>query len=868
MTGRIIQLAAVLCVAADFRHLAQNSWLMDRDGVDISWHASKVHGFTNAIIDRGHPLPQEQAFQAFTGMVNAHCAADAKVALVAHNGFGTDFKWLHYGLKRVNLEMPPQVCAPGECCVVCWASVLCCTRLLTRPLRMNILACVCQVVYTLDTLRLCQYLRKRRLVPQLRSGRGALKNATLYQQATGHALVNAHDALADCQATLAILKWDALRPHANLRLMRWYAVVQDEELRVRLQQQQRKQQRDAYLVQDGIPIFDVEAEDVVDRDEVTDWQVVREECGHTREFHIRAGLPRRCTEVATEAGAFKYLFDGPVRRDAAHVKPGEAVTTTALEFITHHTNLQARLCRAAPVIKRFLRWFAWKRHGQRCDAPMRYVIEKTGPGAWKLEDKRPKPRAWKPVTKREMLAFFMIPLMQSVRAARGKCRELQLKDDPVHLQPGSWRAILPQVRYEQIWRYLHISDLRFQPFTKDKAKEQAKEHRLYKVAAFIDVLQARWRFCFTCGRYVSVDESMIDFDGRCGFKTVMKCKHFDIGFKVWMLNDSDTYYCYGTDIKSTMWDSDAGIFEGTDVVVRLIKRAGLEKANRVVVADNYFVSVQLASMLQKLGTYILGVLRESRVPAAAKMTKAGHKRGDIQVAYSKSTDMAIVAWFDSRIVYFLTSKTASPAVVGQVERWDKRRRQKLQVDAPSTSKEYGMNMNGADGTDAQLNLCSLAAAVGRNNKWWHRILLHQVDLTLHNARVLFQLKTGKEVSNREFRESVVSGVYQDLTRPKPQRQPPPGCKRRVTDDWVKGGNGQRVRKRRLCLVCATGANGKMSTAKKRCTGVCAAHGPMHIVPVGDNDESCFDMFHADVDVYLRQHEARAKRQRVAFTPRS
>ena len=48
--------------------------------------------------------------------------------------------------------------------------------------------------------------------------------------------------------------------------------------------------------------------------------------------------------------------------------------------------------------------------------------------------------------------------------------------------------------------------------------------------------------------HVTVDEAMVPFKGRLGFKQFMKDKPMKSGIKLWVLADAVTAYCYNLEV--------------------------------------------------------------------------------------------------------------------------------------------------------------------------------------------------------------------------------------------------------------------------------------------------------------------------------
>ena len=110
---------------------------------------------------------------------------------------------------------------------------------------------------------------------------------------------------------------------------------------------------------------------------------------------------------------------------------------------------------------------------------------------------------------------------------------------------------------------------------------------------------------------MTVDEAMIPFKGRLGFKQYMKDKATKWGIKVFVLADAKSGYVYRMQIytgKNNSVASDVGLC--SRVVLELVD--GLEHTGPSVFMDNYYTSPWLFLTLYDKGVNACGTARKSR----------------------------------------------------------------------------------------------------------------------------------------------------------------------------------------------------------------------------------------------------------------
>ena len=100
--------------------------------------------------------------------------------------------------------------------------------------------------------------------------------------------------------------------------------------------------------------------------------------------------------------------------------------------------------------------------------------------------------------------------------------------------------IISRVRFEQIFRYLHLVD----------NSQDPGNGKLFKVRHFVDLVTTQFSANYTLHQPVTIDEAMIPFKGRLTFKQYMKNKPTQWGIKVFVLSYT------GKNLESTI---DAGL---------------------------------------------------------------------------------------------------------------------------------------------------------------------------------------------------------------------------------------------------------------------------------------------------------------------
>ncbi|UYV75660.1 hypothetical protein LAZ67_13000936 [Cordylochernes scorpioides] len=128
-----------------------------------------------------------------------------------------------------------------------------------------------------------------------------------------------------------------------------------------------------------------------------------------------------------------------------------------------------------------------------------------------------------------------------------------------------------------------LNVLRFD--NRESREERRKDDKLAPIRELWELFIAKCSSLYTPGTNCTIDESLLNFRGRCGFKQYIPNKPAKYGIKVFVLADSATYYFLTGKIyigKDSNYDPNFSV--PTNVVLELVKP--IENTNRNITTDN------------------------------------------------------------------------------------------------------------------------------------------------------------------------------------------------------------------------------------------------------------------------------------------
>jgi hypothetical protein len=244
----------------------------------------------------------------------------------------------------------------------------------------------------------------------------------------------------------------------------------------------------------------------------------------------------------------------------------------------------------------------------------------------------------------------------------------------------------------------------------------------------------------------------------------------------------------------------------------------------LVFLDNLFVTVGLFDHQETTGFRACGTLRPMRGGLPADLITASKPLGKgTRIGWQRG-NLSCLAWRDKRLVYFLTNHIN----VGITVSFDQQRSDgsTVTVTKPEVVHQYNLHRGGVDTIDQlQGNY-----AIGRKSmKNWPNLAWWLIDICIVNAYRLFTLRTGRTVSQLEFRIALLEQLAAAYPpqRAGEQQAPPRGPGRPSRPHYPK-----RSSRRRDCAYCSEGRR------HRKFTFIVCDHCDKHLCV-----DPCFRLYH-------------------------
>ena len=358
----------------------------------------------------------------------------------------------------------------------------------------------------------------------------------------------------------------------------------------------------------------------------------------------------------------------------------------------------------------------------------------------------------------------------------------------------------------------------------DPKERDAKKQTGDRTAAISEIFESFIVNCqsnYSPYEYMTVDEMLVPFRGRCLFRVYMKSKPNKYGIKVMCLCDAKRHYLLNAFIYSGKWDTPnpRKLTIPTMNVLSLIPPVA--NSNRNITGDNWFSSVELVDELKRNGLTYVGTLRKNKreIPQPLLPTKQDEEQ---TAKFCFTKDKTLVSFVPKKGKYVLL--ISSMHHTKHIEESGK----------PEIIELYNTTKSGVDSLDQKVANYTVHR---RTRRWPLAIFYALLDIAGVNAHVLF---TSEDSNSKVARRDFLISVGKSLITPHIKRRlGDPGLPRALVDVMknaagvtskdadAAGPSRQEVgqsRKRKRCFLCPSTNDNKHSTVCRQCNKtVCKNH---------------------------------------------
>lgn len=342
--------------------------------------------------------------------------------------------------------------------------------------------------------------------------------------------------------------------------------------------------------------------------------------------------------------------------------------------------------------------------------------------------------------------------------------------------------------------------------TRDERKKTDKAAAISEV--FMSVIQNS-KNSYSLSECATIDEMLVPFRGRCGFRMFMPAKPHKYGIKIMCMADSKTSYLFDAYIYTGQGSDGTGLTrheqefsKPTQSVIRLTK--DIQKTNRNITADNWFSSIETAEELLKRGLSYVGTMKKDKKIIPTEFLPDKERRV-----------MSCCFGFNGRytLVSMVPKRNRAVVLISTMHH-------DTEINQDNKKPEivcfYNKTKAGIDLLDMK---CAIYDSNRRTRRWPLAIFYRILSIASVNSFILYMCYTGSEIMTRfqfikQLSQSLVEPhLRRRLTIPQLRRDVKQEIKRILGENQqemqVEAVPSDKMEKRKTC--------GKCPSAKERKT---------------------------------------------------
>ena len=315
-----------------------------------------------------------------------------------------------------------------------------------------------------------------------------------------------------------------------------------------------------------------------------------------------------------------------------------------------------------------------------------------------------------------------------------------------------FRDLLSYDHFRQIKSSLHFIDENF----------RNENDFLYKIRPLVDHLIAVSQSVYFPEKGLSLDESMIRFNGRSRLKVHMPLKPIKYGFKAYVLAESKSGYLLNWNLHNGQYSS------LIDIISSLTKNYN-HQGHRISM-DRFYTSIDTVEYLNDNGFEVLGAVMKNRARLSKEIEELTKKfsSGDNSFFCSLNKKLLLTVWKDIKIVFLFSN--IGDNKLGKTRRSYKPTGsniiyQRKIVDCPNTILNYSDSARGVDYLDQMMSYYS---PIMRSRKWYIAILLHFLEIALHNSFIIYKKMKDQKLQFLDFRKAIMESLILEFRQRKLQ----------------------------------------------------------------------------------------------------
>ncbi|UYV74615.1 K02A2.6-like [Cordylochernes scorpioides] len=263
----------------------------------------------------------------------------------------------------------------------------------------------------------------------------------------------------------------------------------------------------------------------------------------------------------------------------------------------------------------------------------------------------------------------------------------------------------------------------------DNFKTRCKVDRLSPIRDIFQTIIEKFQSCYTPAEYLTVDEMLVGFRGKCPFKIYIPSKPNKYGIKIVILADSRTHYMYNAMVYTgkSKTPKSKELSLPTQIVLDISRP--LWKSNRNITADNWFTSIELVDKLKEHGLTYLGTMRKNKPQIPPQFQPHPKRESGTSIFGFSGT---------KTLVFYVPKKRKSVILISSMHHDNKCDKT---TGKPDIIMDYNLTKGSVDTIDQMVSNFSTSC---RSRRWPLALFYALLDITALNSYIIFNYQIDKK----------------------------------------------------------------------------------------------------------------------------
>ena len=279
-----------------------------------------------------------------------------------------------------------------------------------------------------------------------------------------------------------------------------------------------------------------------------------------------------------------------------------------------------------------------------------------------------------------------------------------------------YKSLFSEKRFSFLLRCLRFDD---QPTRQVRMQTDKFAH----IRALWDCVMNNCKNNYKAGQTVTIDEQLLAFRGRCAFRMYIPNKPAKYGIKLFMVCDAEKLYClYAIPYLGKESTARVTLNKGQYFSMKLLNDGNLIEAGRISCADNWFLSLNLATAMLREEMHLVGTIRpKAYMPMeTVKNMRMGVKEAVAYFHHEKKVNMVSKKTKKKHVTFLTTIHNKFTYV-------------------ENMKTEVNMFYNAAKGgVDAFDMMCAATSTNRKTERWPQCVFYGLLNIIMNNSWVIYK----------------------------------------------------------------------------------------------------------------------------------